>query len=338
MWWPGLFHGSALMFSVKKPLEPMCAQQRLLQSRRRGAQDCPHLIRVRSLANRKRDDLKWGKRLAETDLGGIYLTSESGIVCKRSSFKGQCNIECPVMELYVYSLLAKDPGETHPNILRCYGYDRSPIGQKVDLFLEAADSDLYQMVVAMDYKSDLKVTLRAMESVLKGMVHLRSLGIAYMDASLENTFVFYEKNARQVKDFKIGDFGSSRSIQVGRGQWVTGARGKNNYMAPEMLVKVSGGSEDPPYFDPFKADIWSVGVIGLIMCFASFPYRTLEKEASEGEAFYFSIYELLSGSPFEKIQPLIKQMVCPVERRLDLDSALKATSELLITLIQCRPA
>uniref|UniRef100_A0A1I7XPH0 Protein kinase domain-containing protein n=1 Tax=Heterorhabditis bacteriophora TaxID=37862 RepID=A0A1I7XPH0_HETBA len=100
-------------------------------------------------------------------------------------------------------------------------------------------------------------------------------GIAHRDLKLENIILFPNQG------IKISDFGFARVVGDHLSQTYCGSR---SYSAPEILI-------GEPY-SPYKADVWSVGVIGFIIVTDSMPYRENQAnpkivEAQKNRAYSF---------------------------------------------------
>lgn len=98
--------------------------------------------------------------------------------------------------------------------------------------------------------------------LVEGLVVVHQAGICHHDLSPENIMLCHDPELQRTVP-KIIDFGMSLASTLddqGRYELVvpTGARGKIPYMAPEMFA-----NKEP--FDGFKADVFSLGCILLVM-------------------------------------------------------------------------
>ncbi|OHT12620.1 Spindle assembly checkpoint kinase [Tritrichomonas foetus] len=92
--------------------------------------------------------------------------------------------------------------------------------------------------------------------ILKGLQYIHSQNIAHRDIKPDNIFVTYKNTV------KIADFGFSQYVETG--QKIDDCRGSIAYCSPEILKKA--------VFDPFKADIWALGVTFYVMATGKAPF------------------------------------------------------------------
>ncbi|KAK7041506.1 hypothetical protein VNI00_009374 [Paramarasmius palmivorus] len=88
----------------------------------------------------------------------------------------------------------------------------------------------------------------ATADLVQALGFLRDHNIAHRNVKAENIWVNYDGV------LKLGGFSESKCILAGADTWSPGGDRENSWQAPETL-----GS--PGYYDPFKADIWSLGAI-----------------------------------------------------------------------------
>jgi len=105
--------------------------------------------------------------------------------------------------------------------------------------------------------------------------HIHSRGYAHLDIKLNNIFL------DEYFNIKIGDFGSALRPQ--KNGKTNKRRGTTNYMAPEVKNQkqdTTDGSRKVKTYDPFRADVYSLGVCLFILLFKSYPKLKSSTEAS----------------------------------------------------------
>ncbi|CAI4232932.1 unnamed protein product [Auanema sp. JU1783] len=92
--------------------------------------------------------------------------------------------------------------------------------------------------------------------ILNGVAYMHSLKIVHRDLKLENIIIFSDSL------IKISDFGFSKMVSNDYSRTYCGSK---SYSAPEILL-------GQPY-NPFKADVWSIGVIAYVMVTDCMPFN-----------------------------------------------------------------
>ncbi|KAA0166698.1 hypothetical protein FNF28_03072 [Cafeteria roenbergensis] len=146
----------------------------------------------------------------------------------------------------------------HPNVIPKHisvQEGKSKRGIIVSKFF--AHKDLHGLVIrAVESNQHLSEAHTAYwaRGVAMGLAHLHARGVAHMDVKLENVFL----EGPQVEDPlaspeqfvpRLGDFGFAT-----QGQMALATRFEGPFVAPEASCK------DPSPYDPFQADMWSLGV------------------------------------------------------------------------------
>lgn len=108
---------------------------------------------------------------------------------------------------------------------------------------------------------------RFMFSLLKGLAHLHSYGIAHRDVKLDNIML---RRADDPSSAHLGDFGLAAVASK-----ASGAVGSLQYIAPEVLVSKEGQD-----FYGTSADMWSAGVVLYATLGRSFPFGSKRKDAT----------------------------------------------------------
>ena len=115
--------------------------------------------------------------------------------------------------------------------------------------------------------------------ILKGIDFCHKLGICHRDLKLENILLDTRFNP------KINDFGLRKIITGENDNYLEEKVGTEKYyMCPEMLKK--------KVYNGFKADIFSLGVILMIIVINKYPFKYAKKSDSN--------YELIAHKKFDK--------------------------------------
>ena len=141
-----------------------------------------------------------------------------------------------------------------PFIVSLYNY--SSFEKSVFLLMEYCPTSLHQMIGS---KPQLSYTdlIRATQGVLVAIKACHDNHIAHSDIKPTNFLI--DKYGR----IKAADFGLSQ-VYTGFGDNSSSFKGSNMFMAPEIYKKAP--------FNPFKADIWALGVTFFYMATQTFPF------------------------------------------------------------------
>lgn len=122
----------------------------------------------------------------------------------------------------------------------------------------AKDGDLLTLLNEAD--GDILANPRGyFKQLCEAVKYLHSNGIIHCDIKLENILL----SEGQVK---LSDFGLAGSVNM-RSQFERNNCGSVEYAAPELLM-----DSEAKYDDPFKADIWSLGVVLYALMYKQFPF------------------------------------------------------------------
>ena len=141
----------------------------------------------------------------------------------------------------------------HPNLVRILGHYEA-----LDyVFLSMEYGEKGNLLSYVQRYSALHEPLARvwLKQIIKGVSHMHSLGISHRDLKLENIIIFGDGSV------KVTDFGFSRRV-YGYSETYCGSK---SYSTPEILMGKS--------YTPFKADVWSIGVIGFILVTDTMPFR-----------------------------------------------------------------
>ncbi|TMW64844.1 hypothetical protein Poli38472_009011 [Pythium oligandrum] len=127
----------------------------------------------------------------------------------------------------------------------------------VSLLTEFCDAgELLDVINARGTLLEIDEVLRYFYQILSAVDFIHRNGVAHRDLSLENVLVDSKDNC------KLSDFGMSTTQTVVAATGV----GKVHYMAPEA-IRVSGD-----LYNPFRSDIWSLGVIFFTLLVGQYPF------------------------------------------------------------------
>lgn len=143
----------------------------------------------------------------------------------------------------------------HPNIIKIYDHftDEKRFYQILEL---CEKENLYDRIIRTGpIVEDLK---SFMKQILNAMVYCHAQGITHSDIKPANILIDHYGRP------KIADFGLAMKLQDSS-KLINGFRGSKPYMAPEILLKKK--------YDPFKADVWSLGVTFYFIAFGRLPWN-----------------------------------------------------------------
>ena len=142
----------------------------------------------------------------------------------------------------------------HPHVIRIY--DSFVWGDYLFLVFELCRGGSLSNLMETRRLTLPEVT-RWFREVVSALSACHSLGIAHRDIKPDNIFL------DSYNRVKLADFGLSTMLPRDQ-QSCEGACGSPNYVAPEMLTE--------EHYDPFKADVWSLGVTFYEMVTGTLPW------------------------------------------------------------------
>ena len=161
-------------------------------------------------------------------------------------------------------LLAETPDEVvihsklkHPSIVEMYDYNM--LNGTVTLVLEYCENGNLDQILRKKPGGFLTepVARRYFHQMLSAVEYLHQQNTAHRDIKCQNFLI----NSQD--QIKLCDFGMAKTFPRGSLS-LMGKTGSSGYHAPEVLKGLC--------CDPFKADIWSLGVVLFIMLTSRFPY------------------------------------------------------------------
>ena len=165
---------------------------------------------------------------------------------------------------------------THPNITAIY--DHFEDDQYLYIIMEYCEMGSLDKYLAKHKKVSHAQLTRFAVSLVKGIQYTHNRGFVHLDIKPANLFLTKNGN------LKIGDFGLARFVVSSIEKSFFG--GSYAYVAPE-IIKVQ------PY-DPFLADIWSIGITLFQLSTGYFPWKNVPESQ-------IKIDEILSSPVFSDL-------------------------------------
>ena len=126
--------------------------------------------------------------------------------------------------------------------------------------MKSYDCDLFTHAIDNRRTFDPASVQKIFRQVCNGVKSLHHAGVAHTDLKPENVLMDIA-----TQNVAICDFGSCVWMKKRRTNEISGARGTNEYYAPEMI-------ESEYCYDPFKVDSFCLGVLLFILLTGTFPY------------------------------------------------------------------
>ncbi|OHS93959.1 hypothetical protein TRFO_11420 [Tritrichomonas foetus] len=150
----------------------------------------------------------------------------------------------------------------HPNIIKLYDYFESPT--HTILILQYCNGGTLDLLIKPGRGLSSRLVVPYMKTILETVRFCHSKNIAHRDIKPHNFFI--DGYGRPI----LGDFGLSR-FQASLYSRCTTFGGSALYRSPEIIQHL-------PH-DPFKADIWSLGVLFFQMVSGCDPWPTKDSHA-----------------------------------------------------------
>lgn len=208
----------------------------------------------------------------------LYARSETIVAVKKISFQKMSDIgvtfEDPMKEIAALQFL----GNSHPNIIQMYEciYD----GVDYYTMMEFCSAGCFSDLLALHKRFTERQAQVFFRHLVDGLQHMQSYGVCHRDLSLQNLVLSGDGFC------KIIDFGMAlRMPYVENEDSIKfllmppqGACGKQNYMAPEVIVNTQP-------LNGFQVDIWALGII----LFSFLAGRPPMSHASESDPLFCNI-------------------------------------------------
>jgi len=213
----------------------------------------------------------------------------------------------------------------HPNIAKFHEYFLNHNGHHLVIDY-VRGIDLYKLMEATEfsplYEDEVK---RIFKQILNGLDHAHKHGVAHRDIKLENIIVDSNQNVKLI-DFGLSTVMDSPVLQSHKSELCdyicnhshndshhevlsTDFVGSDNFVAPEILKHQA--------YCPFKADIWSLGIVLYCLLFGRFPWNHSArvesiKKYGAHPRLTFSEHSEVSDSARDLLTQMLK--VNPLER------------------------
>lgn len=196
----------------------------------------------------------------------------------------------------------------HPNIIKFYEVFEDSLNFYI--ITELCKGGSLDEKLKKVHKFSEDVTIEIMKQVLDAFEYMHNMHLIHRDIKLEN-ILFSNLSSNYIK---IIDFGCS--IFLHPGQTLDNLCGSLFYLAPEVVNR--------NYTE--KADIWSCGILALIMLTGVNPYKGLTKDEIKDKIKNMTSNEMIEKIPLvsSEGQDFIKQMLeIDPNKRIAADKARK---------------
>jgi len=179
---------------------------------------------------------------------------------------------------------------SHPNIVQCLHTQTFADGQGC-IFLEYIPHPTLLSQISQTGPLSTTLALHLFFQLVDAVDHMHKNNVAHLDLKSENLSVDLTN-----KTVKVFDFGLSQTVTP-QSPLSDNFVGSPMYMAPEVLMREK--------YNPFSADIWSLGIVLFEMMTGRTPFST-----------FVSMDELLDFVCFETSVPLPSDSIPPEVRVL----------------------
>jgi len=154
----------------------------------------------------------------------------------------------------------------HRNVIRTYCVIESPNNWYI--VMELASMTLFQLLDKVKVL-DETAARPLMRDIASGLKHCHDNHIAHRDLKLENILIFEREEDVEVRAV-LADFGWAYASSPLEDRIRQTFCGSLNYMAPEFF-------EEQRCYDPYLADVWSLGVVLFAMVSGYLPFESRNK-------------------------------------------------------------
>ena len=189
--------------------------------------------------SRKYINLKELNRTDRSQVTKRVQMSTYKVVAVKKHYKGACNPEKIKHEIDVLKEV------NHPNVVRFIEKEENK--RKVYIVVEYINGRTLKEELAVRRRLDVDDVRKVVTSLLSALSHLHSLKICHMDVKTSNVMI-----TEKFDDVKLIDLGNAQKFP-GENPLTHSRSGTVRFAAPEFGL--SRGC------CPFKADVWSLGVV-----------------------------------------------------------------------------
>lgn len=169
-----------------------------------------------------------------------------------------------------------------PCVVKMFDYEiKFPM---VHVVMEMGDTDLSRLLKTMSQEKQIPLTmiLYYWTEMLTAVKHIHDNGVIHSDLKPANFLLVRGR-------LKLIDFGIASSMNADMTSVVKNCPiGTLNYISPEALMDISGGSEssarDVKYKISFKSDVWSLGCILYSLVYGRTPFHHIRPQWLKIEA------------------------------------------------------
>lgn len=216
-----------------------------------------------------------GQELGRGANGVVFLATR---LHDGAKFAAKMTKEFHIREFVVGERLATT---TCPHIVQLVDHAKLEDGRAISILDLCGGGELYDLVIDQGRLNE-ELVQSFFCQILKGLSTAHGLGVAHRDLKLENLLLSADLSCA-----KIADFGLATMKTVDQDHNTVLKRtmcGSRMYAAPELL---SGEK-----YNPFTADIWSLGICLFAMLFSCLPFGAATTDDDNFVAF---LAELKSG-------------------------------------------
>ncbi|KAK8888345.1 SIK kinase 3 [Tritrichomonas musculus] len=209
------------------------------------------------------------------------------------------DINALTYEAEVNALITLD----HPNVIRIYDFFNEE--NNLFLVLEFCGGGTLEDKISKNEELSENERIKICEQIISALKYCYDKSIAHRDIKAAN--VLFDNNGR----IKVADFGFSGILE--HDENVNEHMGTLSYSAPEVC-------QLKKEFNPFKSDIWSLGVLFYRLFTYSYPFEGKTNEKLKNSIVNGNYQEKLSG----KIRKVVKMMlVVDPEKRISIEKLSK---------------
>lgn len=190
----------------------------------------------------------------------------------------------------------------HPNIIRLYDYFSED--DHLFIVLEYCNGGTLEDKITQNEELSEDAKIRICSQLVSALKYCYDKSIVHQDIKTAN--ILFDNNGR----VKIADFGLSGIIN--HDENINLHRGTLHYSAPEVCKNSS--------FNPFKSDVWSLGVLFYRLFTYSYPFEGFTKDELKNAIINGYYCERISGDIRKVVD---KMLVVNPDERISIDKLAK---------------